>query len=63
MAGYDIGVSVAQSSAAQAGDISGGDFIVGGSGGTNKIPAMVWVILAIGGVLLAFKFLFTSRRR
>lgn len=63
MQGYDIGVSLADSTAQQsARDIRTGDFIVGGSGGTNQIPVWVWIALAAVGVLFAFKFLFPSKR-
>lgn len=55
MAGYDIGLSIATSSGAQGGTI--GDFIVGGSGGANKVPSWIW-IAAIGvGVLVFFAWL------
>lgn len=58
MSGYDIGVSLADSTAQQsARDIRFGDFIVGGSGGANKIPwwAVVGLVVAfvvIGGFIL-----------
>lgn len=58
----DVGVSLAVSSAAQAGDIKTGDFTVGGSGGTNAIPPYVWVGLAVLGAIFLFSFLFRGRR-
>jgi hypothetical protein len=64
MAMPSIGLSVAGSSAAESGgEVSFGDFIIGGSGGVNKTPT--WVFLALGalGVLLVFWFLFRGKKR
>jgi hypothetical protein len=61
--GFDIGLSVAGSSAAQSGgEFSTGDIIVGGSGGANKTPT--WLFLALGGLglLLLFWFLLRGKR-
>jgi hypothetical protein len=64
-AGYDIGASFASSSGAQGGTATTGDFIVGGSGGANKltIPWYVLAGLAVLGVILLFKIFFPSNRR
>lgn len=58
----DIGLSVSGSSAAQAGDIETGDFLVGGSGGVNQTPVWVWIALAVLGAIVVWKFLVPPRR-
>ena len=51
----DISLSLSASSGAQSG--STGDFIVGGSGGVNKIPGWVWIGALVLGAALFFAFL------
>jgi hypothetical protein len=60
MSGYDIGVSVATSSGVQGGDITGGDFIVGGSGGAAKAPT--WLLIAAGVVVVLALFAFLLKK-
>ena len=63
MTPIDVGLSLAESTAQQsARDIRTGDFIVGGSGGTNKTPGWVWIALGLVGLMVAFKLLFPSKR-
>jgi len=57
MSGYDIGVSYAASSGVQGGDIKGGDFIVGGTGGANKTPTWLWIAAGVVAVLALFAYL------
>ncbi len=60
-AGFDIGVSVAQSQAAESGgDFSTGDLILGGSGGVGRTPAWVW--LALAALVLVGLLFFLPRR-
>jgi len=56
-AGYDIGASFASSSGVQGGNITSGDFIVGGSGGANKAPTWLWIAAAAIAVLALFAFM------
>lgn len=64
MVGYDIGVSLADSTAQQAArDVRLGDFIIGGSGGVNQVPAWVWIALVGVGVVALFMFLLRPKRR
>ena len=65
MAGYDIGVSLADSTAQQsARDTRFGDFILGGSGGANQIPVWAIVGLVIAFVVIGgFMLLFLPKRR
>lgn len=60
MSGYDIGVSVSTSSAAQSGPASSGDFNVAGR---NAVPWQVWAAAALLGALLLYKMFFPARRR
>jgi hypothetical protein len=62
-AGYDIGASFSSSSGVQGGNITGGDFIVGGSGGANQVPGWIWIALVVVGAVVLLKFLFSSKRR
>lgn len=55
-AGYDIGASFSSSSGAQGGNISAGDFIVGGSGGASKQQIPTSII--IGAIVLVVLGLF-----
>jgi hypothetical protein len=64
-AGYDIGASLATSSGAQGGTAGTGEFILGGSGGANKLtlPWFIWAGLAVVGAIFLFKALFPARRK
>jgi hypothetical protein len=61
MSGYDIGASFSSSSGAQGGTAQSGDFIIGGSGGVNKVPWYVWAGLAIFGGIVLLKVLFGKK--
>jgi hypothetical protein len=59
--GTDINASLAfsDSSGAQGGTISSGDFIIGGSGGVTKATVPTWAIIGLGlvAVLVFFGWL------
>lgn len=59
----DISLSLSASSGAQSGDIAGGDFIVGGSGGASKsqIPTIAWIIAGAVAVIALFAFLMRKK--
>jgi len=56
-AGYDIGASFASSSGVQGGNITSGDFIVGGSGGASKTPTWLLVAAVVITALALFALL------
>lgn len=56
-AGYDIGASSSTSSGAQGGNVTAGDFIVGGNGGVSKVPSWLWIVGGVIAVVAIFAFM------
>lgn len=61
MSGYDIGASFSSSSGVQGGNVTSGDFIVGGSGGAGKAPT--WLLVAAGVFAVIALLAFLLKRR
>lgn len=62
--GTDLNASLAfsDSSGAQGGTITTGDFIVGGSGGASKAAVPMWAIIGLGFVAVLVFFAWVLKR-